>query len=147
MTPQLHGRKPLFLVVLLVCCPLAFAEEVEGLKEIYETPIPVQIRKNFDQTLQIHHACPECVLGVLDGEKFLDMYAKKFVVLGLAPNSFGGVWAIIAVEGEPRNAFRLWLYDVSDDEYDLRSIEELPEFFEEELIRQIRSPEYRQYWL
>ena len=73
MTPQLHGRKPFFLVVLLVCCPLAFAEEAEGLKEIYETPLPAQIRKNFDQTLHIHHVCPECVLGVVDGEKFLDM--------------------------------------------------------------------------
>lgn len=133
MASHLHGRKLLFLVALFVGCPLGFSGEVQGLleeiKEIYETPIPTQIRNNFDQTAHTYRTCPECVLGVLDGEKFPDLYAKKFIVVGLAPHSFGGVWAVIAVEDEPRNAFRLWLYDVSDDEYDLRSIEELPEFF------------------
>jgi len=151
MVPQLHGRKLLFLVVLLVCCPLAFSGEAQGLleeiKEIYETPIPAQIRKNFNQTAQTHRTCPNCVLGVLDGEKFLDIYTRKFIVLGIEPNSFGGVWVVIAVEGERRNAFRLWLYDITDDEYDLRSVEELPEFLEEDLVRQLQSSQHRHYWL
>jgi len=95
----------------------------------------------------MHDACPECHLGVLDGEKFLDVYTKKFLVLGLEPHGFGGVWAIIAVEGEPGNVFRLWLYDINDNEYDLRSIEELPGALEEELVRQIQNLEYRHYWL
>ena len=95
----------------------------------------------------MHDACPECHLGVLDGEKFLGVYAKKFLVLGLEPHGFGGVWAIIAVEGEPGNVFRLWLYDINDNEYDLRSIEELPGALEEELVRQIQNLEYRHYWL
>ena len=68
-------------------------------------------------------------------------------MLGLEPHGFGGVWAIVAVEGEPRNAFRLWLYDIGEAEYDLRSIEELPGALEEELVRQIQGLEYRHYWL
>lgn len=134
-------------VALFVFCPLAFADEVRGWQEIYGTPIPAEIRRIFDHTLHTRHTCPECPLGVLDGEKFFDLYAKKFLVIGLSPNSFGGVWAIIAVEGEPRKAFRLWLYDIGDEEYDLRNIEELPEFLEEELTGQLRSPEYHRYWL
>lgn len=135
------------LVALFVCCPSAFADKVRELQEIYETSIPSAIRRNFDQTIHTHRTCSECQLGVLDGNRFLDLYTKKFLVIGLSPNSFGGVWAIIAVEDEPKNAFLLWLYDIGDDEYDLRSIEELDDSLEEELIRQLRSPPYRHYWL
>jgi len=41
----------------------------------------------------------------------------------------------------------LWLYDIDEDEYDLRSIEELAEFLEEELAHQLQNPAYRHYWL
>ena len=137
----------LSLVALLVFFLSAFADGVEELQEIYETPIPGAIRRNFDQTIYAHRTCPECHLGVLDGERFLDLYTKKFLVIGLSPNSFGGVWAVIAVEGEPKHAFRLWLYDIGAGEYDLRSIEELSDSLEEELIHQLQSPQHRHYWL
>ena len=98
----------LLLVALFLFCPSALADGVRGLQEIYETTIPGAIRRNFDQMIHTHRTCPACHLGVLDGERFLDLYAKKFLVIGLSPNSFGGVWAIITIEGEPKNAFRLW---------------------------------------
>jgi len=137
----------LLLVALFLFCPSALADGVRELQEIYETTIPGAIRRNFDQTIHTYRTCPECHLGVLDGGRFLDLYAKKFLVIGLSPNSFGGVWAIIAIEGEPKNAFRLWLYDVGEDEYDLRSIEELSDSLEEGLIRQLQSAQFRHYWL
>ena len=136
-----------FLVVWLALGSGAFADRVRGLQEIYETPIPGEIRRNFDRTVQIRTSCLGCTLTVLDGEKFIDMYAKKFLVVGLEPNSFGGVWAVIAIEGNPKDAFLLWLYDVDADEYALRSIEELPGSLDEELVRQLEGPAYRPYWL
>lgn len=117
------------------------------MQEIYETSIPSQIRKNFDQAIQTHSTCPKCVLEILDGDKYVDIYTKKFLVIGLLPNEFGGFWAVIAVEGESRNAFLLWLYDIGDEEYDLRSVEELPESLDEELVRQLWDPAQRPYWL
>ena len=150
---MIKKRSPLYYLILpfltarFVLCPPAFADSVKGLQEIYETPIPAQIRKNFDGLVEIRKICPECELGVLDGEKFVDIYPKKFIVLSLEPNSFGGFWVSIAVEGERKNTFRLWLYEVQDKEYDLRSIEELPGALEEALVRQIQSLAYRHYWL
>ena len=143
----MHSRKLLFLATQLIFCSSAFTDEVRGLQEIYTTPIPVEIRRNFDHAIHIHDTCPECRLGVLDGERFIDLYTKKFLVVSVSPNSFGGVWVVIAVEGEPRNAYRLWLYDVGNKEYDLRSIEKVPASLKEELVRQLGSPSYRHYWL
>lgn len=130
-----------------VACPPVTAEGVRGLQEIYGTPIPTEIRRGFDQTLGNYTACPECVVTVLDGERFLPIYPKKFLVVGMEPNGFGGVWAVIAVEGELRNSFLLWLYDLGEHEYQLRSIEELPNSLDENLIRQLSTPAYRRYWL
>ena len=132
---------------LFVVCPFVDADGVRELQEIYATVIPGEIRRNFDQTVHVHATCPECHLSVLEGVKFLSLYTKKFLVIGVSPNSFGGVWAMIAVDGEARNAFRLWLYDVNDNEYELRSIEELPDSLAQTLIRRLRSPAYRHYWL
>ena len=137
----------LTLAAWLVFCPLTFADWVPVLEEIYRTPIPIEIRKKFNQITEIRNTCPGCVLGVLNGGKFIDIYPKKFIVLSSLPNSFGGVWAFIAVEGELKNTFRLWLYDVGENEYDLRSIEELPDSLDEEFICQLENPAYHPYWL
>lgn len=86
-------------------------------------------------------------MTILDGARFFHLYPKKFLVVGVEPNPFGGVWAVIAVEGEPRNSFLLWLYDLADHEYQLRSIEELPDSLDEHLIRQLSTPAYHHYWM
>ena len=142
-----HDRILLTLAVWSVFCLPAFADGVKGFQEIYATPVPVQIRKNFDALVEIQKTCPECWLGVLDGEKFVGIYPKKFIVLSIEPCSFGGVWAFIAVESERRDTFRLWLYDVDEEEYDLRSIEELPESLGEEFNRWLDDPAHDPYWL
>lgn len=130
----------------ILLCALAFADWVTALNEIYKTSITSQIRKNFNQVIHTHNTCSECVLGVLDGEKFLDVYPKKFIVLSLSPNSFGGFWAFIAVEGEQKSTFRLWLYDLADGEYDLRGIDELPDSIDKEFIGQLQDPAHKPYW-
>ena len=144
---HIYYRIVLFLVMLFVFCPLVFSGEVEGLSEIYNTPIPDEIRRNFDEYIHVHEVYPEAEQLVLDGEKFLDIYTKKFIVIGLEPNSFGGVWAVIAVEGEPWKAFKLWLYDVECDVYDLRSITELAGSFNEDTMQELDSPAYSHFWL
>jgi len=123
------------------------AETVQGLQEIYSTLIPAQIRRQFDHTLETHATCPDCAITVLDGARFFHLYPKKFLVIGVEPNEFGGVWAVIAVEGEPQTAFQLWLYDLDDDEYQLRSIEALPNALDEKLIHRLSTPAYSRYWL
>ena len=140
-------RVLLFLPAWFVFCTPASGDWAPTLKEIYETPIPAQIRKNFNQVVETHNTCPDCVLGVLGGEKFMGVYPRKFIVLSLSPNGFGGVWAFIAVEGERKDTYRLWLYDIDGNEYDLRSIEELPNSMDEEFVGDLEKPAHRPYWI
>lgn len=137
----------LFVAGCFVFGALVFAEEIKGLEEIYDTSIPTEIRRNFDEYIHVRETCPGCEQGVLDGEKFVDIYAKKFIVIGLYPNSFGGIWALIAVEGDTSQAFRLWLYDINPDEYDLRSVTELKGSFDEKAMHELCSSGYSHFWL
>lgn len=136
----------LFLAVPFLFCQLALADWGMTLKEIYETPIPAQIRKDFDQALETRNTCADCMLGFLDADKFIGFFPRKFLVLNLLPNSFGDVCAFIAVEGEKRNTYRLWLDRLPGGEYDLRSIEELPDSMDEEFVGDLEKPVNRSYW-
>lgn len=137
----------LFVAGSFVFERLVFADEINGLQEIYDTPIPTEIRRNFDEYIHVREACPECEQGVLDGEEFVDIYTKKFIVIGFYPNSFGGVWAVIAVEDDALRAFRLWLYDINPNEYDLRSVTELTGSFDENAMQELCSSGYSHFWL
>jgi hypothetical protein len=158
--------RPVFLLIGLVATLLFFEGcasrqtarngkirigDVQRLQQIYETSIPAQIRKTFDQTAghvcsKDHEDCSGCAFTVQEKEKRVDIFTKKFIVVGLEPGSFGGVEATIVFEGVP-NAFWLWLYDVDPNEYQLRSIEEIPEPLDEGLARQLQNPAYHRYWL
>lgn len=127
------------------------ASDIQELQQIYATPIPAQIRKTFDQTTR--HVCSKddgkcsgCAFTVYDGGKRVDIFTKRFIVVGVKPARFGGVEVTIVFEGAP-NAFWLWLYDVDPNAYQLRSIEKLPESLDEGLIRQLQTPAYQRYWL
>ena len=130
-----------------IFCSLISADQIAGLSEIYATPIPVEIRRNFDEYVHLQNACPNCERGVINGEEFIDVYAKKFIVINLEPNDFGGVWAVIAVKGEQWQAFQLWLYNIRQGVYDLRGISRLDGFFDEEFIEKLCNLEYINFWL
>ena len=157
---------PVFLLISLVAINLfsegcaskqtarngkIWAGDVQELQRIYATPIPAQIRRTFDRTTRHvcsvdHEQCSGCAFTISDGGKRVDIFTKKFIVVDLVPGSFGGVEATIVFEGAP-NAFWLWLYDIGLNEYQLRSIEQLPEPLEEGLIQQLQVPAYQRYWL
>jgi len=131
--------------------PSLFTNGIRGLQQIYATPIPAQIRKTFGQTAR--HVCSKdreecsgCAFTVHEGGKRVDIFTKKFIIVSLEPAHFGGVEATIVFQGAP-NAFWLWLYDVDPNEYQLRSIEQLPEPLDKRLVRQLQAPAYQQYWL
>lgn len=131
--------------------PNPFTDGIQRLQQIYETPIPAQIRKTLDRTTRHvcsrdREECPGCAFTVYDGGKRVDIFAKKFIVVSLEPAHFGGVEATVVFEGAP-HAFWLWLYDVDPNQYQLRSIAQLPEPLNDGFVRQLRDSSYSRYWL
>ena len=122
-----------------------YADGVRAFQEIYDTPIPAQIRQTFDRTILDCVACSDCAFTVLDGRKQVSIFTKKFIVVGLESDGFGDVVATLMFEGA-RHPFLLRMNKVGG-RYELRNMTELPDPVGEGFVRQLWSSEYRQYWL
>lgn len=138
-------RIVLFLAIGLILCRSASTDPVASLKEIYETPVPAEIRRNFNR-IRTHTACPECAPSVFNWAEFIAICPKKFLVLDVEPNG-GGVWAFIAVEGERKDTYVLWLEDAGENKFNMRSIEELPDSMDEEFVSQLENSAHGPFWL
>lgn len=125
-----------------------YADGVRELQKIYNTPIPVQIRKTFDRTVQNHKtgSADRCAFTVLNGEKQTSIFTKKFMVVGLEADAFSGVSVTLVFE-ETSHPFLLEVDATGDEKYELHNITELPEPLGEGFVRQLQNPAYGHYWL
>ena len=125
-----------------------YADGAKAFQEIYGTPIPAQIRQTFNRTIQTHETCSKdgCAFTVLDGEKQVGIFTKKFIVVDCVPHGSGGVSATLVFEGAPV-PFLLEMNDRGGGRYELRNMAELPGLLGEGFIRQLHNPAYQQYWL
>ena len=118
-----------------------------ALQGIYSAPIPAKIREGFNRTVRVDcEACSVCAFTVLEGEKRVSIFTKKFMVVDLETDGVGGVSATLVFEHTP-HPFLLQMEEIGGGGYALRHMAELPEPLGEELIRQLSSSNYRHYWL
>lgn len=121
--------------------------EIRALQDIYDTPIPAQIRERFDRTVRVQcEACSDCAFTVLEGERRVSIFTKQFIIVDLETDDVGGVSATLVFE-DASHPFVLRMDRIGGGRYALRHMAELPEPVGEELIRQLRSAQCRQYWL
>ena len=118
-----------------------------ALQDIYDTPIPAQIREGFNHTVLVDcEACSVCAFTVLEGERRVSIFTKKFMVVDLQTDGIGGVSATLVFE-HISHPFLLRMDEIGGGRYALRHMAERPEPLGEEMIRQLRSPQHRHYWL
>lgn len=125
-----------------------YADGSKAFQEIYDTPIPAQIRETFDRTLHAHQACPadECAFTVLEGGKPVDIFTKKFILVDVGPDDSGAVSATLVFEGTS-NPFLLRMDDTGGGTYELRTMTELPGLVGDGFVRQLQNAAYHRYWL
>lgn len=118
-----------------------------ALQDIYDTPIPTQIREGFDHTARVDcEACSVCAFTVLEGERRVSIFTKKFMIVDLETDGVSGVSATLVFE-HTSHPFSLRMDEIGGGGYALRHMAELPEPLDKALIRQLQSPPYRHYWL
>ena len=136
------------IVGSIISSLVSYAANIDSrLDKIYSTIIPIEIRRNFDKYVDQYQDCPECKRFVIDGDKFIDIYSSKFMVIDLKGNDFGGIWVTILVANNQQQIFKLWLYDIEEDIYELRSISELSSFLDNGFIKELFGEKYNHFWL
>ncbi len=82
-----------------------------------------EIRRNFNKIQEKRHECKKCAESFPGESNFISIYDRKFLVLDMNHNPFGGYSAhIIFNEGRNR-LYRVWLYPVEEDEFQIRELE------------------------
>lgn len=116
-------------------------------QDAYDTPIPAQIREGFNRTVLVDcEACSVCAFTVLEGERRISIFAKKFIIVDLQTDDVGDVSATLVFEDMP-HPFLLRMDDMGGGKYELRTMAELPGLLGEGFVRRLQSPAYRYYWL
>lgn len=125
-----------------------YTDGAQAFQEIYSTPVPVWIRETFDHTTHAHENCSEygCAFTVLDGEKQVGIFTKKFIVVDLGPSDSGGIYATLVFEGA-LVPFSLEMDDRGGGRYELRKMAELPGPLGDGFTRLLQNPAYQRYWL
>ena len=125
-----------------------YTDGAKAFQEIYSTPVPVQIRETFDRTVHDHQNCSEagCAFTVLDGEKQVSIFTKKFIIVDSEPSDSGGIYATLVFEGA-LVSFLLEMDDLGGGKYELRKMVELPGPLGDGFIRLLQNPTYERYWL
>jgi len=125
-----------------------YADGLRAFQEIYDTPIPAQIRQTFDRTLLDHQTCSAdgCAFTVLDGGKPVGIFTKQFILVDVVPDTSGGVLTTLIFE-RTSNPFLLRMGDTGDGIYELRTMTELPGLLGEGFVRQLQNQVYRRYWM
>ena len=125
-----------------------YTDGANALQDIYDTPIPAQIRETFDHTIHRHEACSVegCAFLVLDGARPVSLFTKKFIVVHYGPDDSGGIAATLVFEGVSA-PFVLEMEDRGGGRYELRNMAELPGLLGEGFLRQLQHPAYHRYWV
>ena len=125
-----------------------YTDGAKAFQEIYDTPIPAQIRETFDRTIHTHETCSVkgCAFLVLDGERPVSVFTKKFIVVNHGPDDSGGISATLVFDGVPV-PFLLEMDERGGGRYELRNIAELPGLLGDGFVHQLQNPAYRRNWL
>lgn len=133
----MHYRMILFVFCLL---PALWAEDDSnqvklGLInanyfDIYANPYVLGIRRGFTRyanekswrdsldRLGIKHA-----VRFLNEDKYKSYYADSFSVINIWPGDFGGIFSQIMFKHRRDRIFRIWVYKIDENDYELREIE------------------------
>lgn len=103
-----------------------YVDRNQEIQDIYNTPIPVRIRKAFARETDTQ-------------------LARKFMVVESAPVNGGGFQAVILFEGVPHPFWARFAISGNGDV--VRSIEQLPQRVDEAFLDEIGSLAYERFWL
>ncbi len=82
-----------------------------------------EIRRNFDEIRNKRRECKKCAESFPGESNSTTHYDQKFLVLAMDHNPFGG-YSVHIIFNEGRNRlYRIWLYPVSEGEFQIREFE------------------------
>ena len=116
-------------------------------RSLSQDPVAKSLRKTLNQYAQREGD------GCLSADHFgitpyLSLFGEKFIVLQIQEGDFGGYWLNIISSPKKMVHLRVWIYDIDEDEYEIRLIERIKQNnSDRKSWEPLRSKEYLRYWI
>lgn len=101
--------------------------EYPQLKCLNKNIIATEIRRNFIEVQKRNDECKsrtDCAEVFPDATKFLNLVKKKFLVIGLKQNGFGGNFVFLFFRSS-KMIHRVWVYPIDENIYQVRELKTL----------------------
>jgi len=110
-------------------------------------PVSKSLRKTLNLYAQ-REGQPGASLDGLGIRPYLPLFQEKFIVTQVLPGSLGGYWVNIILSTKKMVPLLLWIYDIGEDEYEIRSIKKIKvSQSDRKSLEPLRSEEFIKYWL
>lgn len=82
-----------------------------------------EIRRNFDELRKKRHQCKNCAEAFPGESNSASLYNRKFLILDMDHNPFGGYSAHIIFDEGRERLYKVWLYPGDENKFQLREFE------------------------
>lgn len=122
--------------------------EKKHLECLKNSKVAQSIRINFDSILVRRRTCRECAEAIPREANFSPLYDLDYLMMKAEPNGFGGYWAHIIFKESPTRIYRLWLYPIDENTFQLRDIGTIiPTAKIKKTMTTLSGTKYSKYWI
>lgn len=117
----------------------------ENLTTLRDSPMAKGIGEGFCTAIIAPKVCPECVENFMGADEYRDVLSSPFLLVDSEANDFGGYFMLVVFKSY-RQVYRLWVYQLSSGEFQLREM--VPYIkLNKLLMDELRHEDYFPYWL
>lgn len=122
--------------------------EYNQLKCLNKNLIANEIRRNFEEAINRHAKCLDCVESFPEASKYLRLIGSKFIIIGFKENGYGGKFAYLFFNNS-NMVYRVWAYPIDEDVYQVRELISVnpSEAFKKEISTLTKNPQILSLWL
>ena len=120
--------------------------QIENLTKWKNSPEAVAIRQGIKAMLQPRPNYPRVAEPFEGAKLYAPLYGKPFLTLEAKPGDFGGFFALIVFRDHPK-VFRLWLYEIDKNVFEIREMVPLRATLNKEVMDALSDKRISPFWL
>jgi len=105
------------------------------------------IATNLKEIASTKRTCPKCVEAFPDASSFSHLLGRGYLALAMEQNGFGGYTISVVFRNDPR-VFRLWLYPIESETFQIRNMS-IDKFSKKDTLltgQYAKESKYAKYW-
>lgn len=119
--------------------------QIADLSPWKNSPEAPAIQQSLDALLQPRRNYPRVTEPFKGASKYTSIFRKPFLLLETEPHDFGGFFALVVFRNYPK-AFRLWIYEIDKNEFEVREVIPLRVNLNKTIMKELEDKRISPFW-